>query len=165
MLKLIGLIGVLVLLSGFASRMGADAGKLAEFASVHGGMWSPDPPTKSEPCRTAGRGALPDRGCTPGAITDNPDKDRLCRRPPTFKVPAWLQRRVRAAYRARGPVILLIPRSLGGKRVAANAWASRPDIARKLRRRQSALRQAVCAGDLSLNKAQYQLAHDWRNAG
>jgi len=165
MLKLIGLIGVLVLLSGFASRMGADAGKLVEFASVHGGMWSPEPPTKSEPCRTAARGARPDRGCTPGAIIDNPAKDRLCRRNASFKVPGWLQRRVRAAYRADGPAILLIPRSLGGKIVAANAWAPRPEVRRRLQRRQNAVRRSVCTGDITLNKAQYQLAQDWRKAG
>ncbi|MGI8550839.1 MAG: HNH endonuclease signature motif containing protein [Dehalococcoidia bacterium] len=127
--------------------------------------------TKTQSC-VAG-GALPDRGCTPGAIFTDATKERICvsgYSSSVRNVPVEVKNQVYAEYgiasHAAGQyeVDHLISLELGGSNDIANLWpeaaSPRPGFHEKDRYENYAHDQ-VCSGQISLQEAQRRIAGDW----
>jgi len=132
------------------------------------------PRTRTSGCRL---GALPDRGCSPGAFYSKLTKRVICSR--GFRtgdyrhVPAAEKRDVEAEYglapRAYGSSLEIdhiVSLELGGSNEIANLFPERADAAPgyhvkdKLENR---LHRLVCAGTLSLRSVRRRIASDWEN--
>ncbi len=127
--------------------------------------------TKSSGC--AASHALPDPACTPGAILAGATKDRVCvsgYSSQTRNVTEEEKNAVYAEYdvRSHSPgeyeVDHLISLELGGSNDIANLWPQpaepRPGFHEK-DKVENYLHEQVCSGALSLQQAQYLIAHDW----
>ncbi len=127
--------------------------------------------------RTAGctaRGGLPDAACTPGAALRGVRAADVCR--PGYassvrNVPVSVKRIVFAAYGVSGPnlgkryeIDHLISLELGGSNAVSNLWpeAARPKPGfREKDRVENLLHREVCAGTISLSRAQLLIRHKW----
>jgi hypothetical protein len=118
------------------------------------------------------QGRLPDRRCTPGA-TFNVGRAQVC--VPGYSerardVPESGKRKVYAEYgirshkRGQYEVDHLIPLELGGSNSIRNLWPEaanpRPGFHEK-DRLENALHRLVCAGTMTLGKAQALIARNW----
>lgn len=139
--------------------------------------------TGSEPlhCQVRGSGTsvLPDPACTPGAIDPavNPKTifATICVhgwtatvRPPETQTSAFKFNVAYPAYgipaRAKSELDHLVPLELGGANDAANLWPETGTIPNPKDGVESALRAAVCSGEVPLLTAQLAIARDWLTA-
>ncbi len=129
-------------------------------------------------CRS--ENGLPDRSCTPGAVTAGATRRIVCipgyfrrtRPPVSYTEP--LKRRLLAAYGYTGQPLSrfrldhLIPIAIGGApRAVANLWPERSggnDGYQAKDQIEIALARAGCAGRVDLHAAQTAIAHDWRTS-
>lgn len=133
------------------------------------------PWTKRRGCRVHGR--LPDRRCTPGAVYSRVTRRRVCtsgyaRR--VRNVPRSRADAVYAAYGIRhhftfeeGELDHLVSLELGGSNSQANLFPERAFPApgsHQKDRLENRLHAEVCAGTLSLRRAQRLIADDWVTA-
>jgi hypothetical protein len=130
------------------------------------------PMTKRAGCRV--RGALPDPACTPGARFSRATKAEVCRRGYASSVRNVSTAEKDAVYReygfdrhfdgADGEVDHLISLELGGSNAEANlfpeAASPRPGSHEK-DRLENELHSEVCAGRISLRRAQRLIATNW----
>lgn len=118
-------------------------------------------------------GALPDEGCTPGAVyeavTQRTLKTTICR-------PGWSKAHRRVTQKARALVWFnygmipqkgweidhLIPLELGGTNQTDNLFPQRPPYAHRKDKVENSLKRRVCARRIGLRKAQFGIAMDWR---
>ncbi len=127
--------------------------------------------TKTSGC--VSQNALPDPACTPGAILPDATKDQICvsgYASTTRNVPTSEKDKVYAEYgivshtAGQYEVDHLISLELGGSNGIANLWPEpadpRPGFHEK-DKVENYLHQQVCAGAMTLQQAQYQIAHDW----
>ena len=132
-------------------------------------------PQRSSPC--AVQGALPDQGCTPGAVFPEAPAEIICE--PGYSksvrsVSIGLKHEIYGAYgvsypQPRGSYELdhLIPLELGGSNDRSNLWpeAAQPESAalgfREKDVVENYLHEQVCAGAIDLPAAQKQIATDW----
>lgn len=118
-------------------------------------------------------GALPDSDCTPGAIITSATKEQICvagYSKSVRNVPKSEKDHVFEEYGVvmRSPgeyeVDHLISLELGGSNSIANLWPEaadpRPGFHEK-DRFENYLHENVCSGKISLQEAQYEIAHDW----
>lgn len=145
--------------------------------------------TGSYPAHCVARGALPDPGCTPGAVTSNINEGNI---ESTICVTGWtktvrppesesepMKRTAMIAYglpaNAASTTELdhLVPLELGGANSVGagvgNLWPERSDIPNAGWRNtkdevESKLRAAVCAHRVDLTRAQELIATDWTTA-
>jgi hypothetical protein len=131
--------------------------------------------TKAYGCRV--RGALPDRRCTPGAYYAKATRTRICRPGYAARIRHVTQAtkaRVYAAYGIGrrfdgrdGEVDHLVSLELGGSNSVANlfpeAASPRPGSHEK-DRLENRLHDEVCAGRISLRRAQRLVAQGWVTA-
>jgi hypothetical protein len=129
-------------------------------------------PTRRAGCRT--RGGLPDPRCTPGARFSRVTRARVCRPGYASSVRNVSTATKDAVYRAYGlhghfdgrdgEVDHLVSLELGGSNSVANlfpeAAAPHPGSHEK-DRLENALHRDVCAGHISLSRAQRLIARDW----
>lgn len=119
-------------------------------------------------------GALPDHGCTPGAVFTEADNATICVAGYTKgvrRVPLKLRKQIYAAYGIEYPpptgsyeLDHLVPLELGGNNDAANLFpeAAAPTPGFKEKDLvENYLHNEVCAGRLPLAAAQVQVANDW----
>lgn len=140
-------------------------------AAMEMGVWRPEKASRSSGCSTDG--LLPDPACTPGALR-TADRTSLCL-PRDLSSPArgavsreeWSE--VMRAYgvkRLRGVSInRLIPLSLGGSDQQANLWPIKNKFISNKRKVERRLLRRVCAGSISLARAQQGLSENWTQAG
>lgn len=127
--------------------------------------------TKESGC--IARGPLPDPACTPGAIIATSTVEDICTPGYTKKVrnvSASLKRKVYSEYGVahHSPgeyeVDHLIPLEVGGSNDIANLFPEaaepRPGFHEK-DKTENYLHREVCAGRISLQQAQYEIATDW----
>src|SRR4051794_27459979 len=130
------------------------------------------PVTKRSDCRA--RHGLPDRRCTPGARFRRVTKRRVCRSgyaQAVRDVSDAQKDRVYAAYGRRrhfdgtdGEVDHLVPLELGGSNARANLFPQAAPWSDRKDRLENALHDDVCAGRLSLRRAQRLIARNWARA-
>lgn len=121
------------------------------------------------------RSGLQDKECTPGAIIDNVSKEDICKAGYTSAMqgmPQSLRNQVFAEYGIKGQdrtkyeIDHLVSLDLGGSNAIANLWPqalnSKPGFHEK-DRVESFLHSQVCAGTISLQQAQSEIATDWLN--
>jgi hypothetical protein len=169
----------IVLLFGVASfiyypRYEAEQAKTKQLAILLSGTRELvlDPPTKSGDCVSAG--ALPDHGCTPGAVFPNATVDEIC--VPGYsqtvrKVGLKLRKAVFEEYGVAYPeprgsyeVDHLIPLALGGSNEISNLFLEPAAPAPGFKEKDVVevyLHDEVCAGRVNLALAQGQIARDW----
>jgi hypothetical protein len=127
--------------------------------------------TKTSGC--VSQNALPDPACSPGAILTDATKEKICvpgYSGVTRNVTESEKNKVFAEYGIKShtageyEVDHLISLELGGSNDIANLWPEpaepRPGFHEK-DKVENYLHQQVCNGALSLQDAQYQIAHDW----
>jgi hypothetical protein len=127
--------------------------------------------TKTSGCMS--QNALPDPGCTPGAIFPDATKDKICvpgyssgvrNVPESEKNEAYAEYGIKTHTTGQYEVDHLISLELGGSNDIANLWPEpaepRPGFHEK-DKVENYLHKQVCDGVLSLQDAQYQIAHDW----
>jgi hypothetical protein len=133
------------------------------------------PVTKHSGCRV--RGPLPDAGCTPGTRYRLVDKQRVCTPGYAGSVRNVPRSRKDAVYRAygirnhfnghNGEVDHLVSLELGGTNVTANLFpevaSPRPGSHEK-DRLENRLHDEVCAGQITLRRAQRLIASNWVKA-
>lgn len=145
--------------------------------------------TLTGPCHTSDNGQLPDPRCTPGsydpAVTQANLSTTLCVRhvSSTGKVTydlsaAWLAGRpptaqtddakfntVDPAYgipvTVKGELDHLVAREIGGSNDISNLWLEAGSIPNPKDAVENASHQAVCAGQMTLAVAQYDMATNW----
>jgi hypothetical protein len=135
--------------------------------------------TLTGPCHTRDGGRLPDRRCTPGAadpaVTQADIHATICVtgytatvRPPESQTEAFKFRDAYPAYGipagVSGELDHLVPLELGGANDAANLWPEAGAIPNPKDAVENALREAVCAGQVTLARAQRAIARNWETA-
>lgn len=131
-----------------------------------------EPRTKTAACAVAG--ALPDPGCTPGAVFREATPATICVKGYTKSVrnvSVTTKKKVYAEYGITYPQPTgsyeadhLIPLELGGSNDMANLFPESADPKPGFHEKdlvENYLNQAVCAGDLSLAYAQQVIATNW----
>jgi hypothetical protein len=134
-----------------------------------------NPVTKHSGCRV--RGALPDPGCTPGTRYRLVDKRRVCTPGYAESVRNVPESRKDAVYRAygmrrhfngrNGEMDRLVSLELGGTNAKANLFpeaASPAPGSHEKDRLENRLHALVCSGQISLRRAQREIATDWIKA-
>jgi hypothetical protein len=127
--------------------------------------------TKTSGC--VSQNALPDPACTPGAIFPDATQEEICvpgYSSKTRNVSESEKKQVYAEYGIKThttgeyEVDHLISLELGGSNDIANLWPEpaepRPGFHEK-DKVENYLHKQVCDGTMSLEDAQYQIAHDW----
>ncbi len=127
--------------------------------------------TKTSGC--VSQNALPDPACTPGAILADATKDKICvpgyssqtrNVPDSEKNQVYDEYGIKTHTAGQYEVDHLISLELGGSNDIANLWPEpaepRPGFHEK-DKVENYLHQQVCNGAMSLQDAQYQIAHDW----
>lgn len=130
--------------------------------------------TKTSGC--VAQNALPDPDCTPGAIFPDATKDKICvpgyssevrNVPESEKNQAYTEYGIKTHTTGQYEVDHLISLELGGSNDIANLWPEaaepRPGFHEK-DKVENYLHKQVCDGAMSLQDAQYQIAHDWMAA-
>lgn len=134
--------------------------------------------TLTGPCHTRENGQLPDRSCTPGAIdpavTQANIQSTICRagytatvRPPESHTEEFKWNVAEPAYgqhNVYGELDHLVPLELGGANDAANLWVEAGPLPNPKDAVENALNSAVCNGQMTLRKAQLEIARDWLEA-
>lgn len=139
-----------------------------------GGSNSPGPigqRTKTSDCVSAN--ALPDFACTPGAVFPDVTKDQVCvsgyssqvrNVPDSEKNDVYAEYGISHHSAGEYEVDHLISLELGGSNDIANLWPEpaepRPGFHEK-DKVENYLHKQVCAGAMTLQEAQVQIAHDW----
>lgn len=130
------------------------------------------PVTRHSGCRV--RGKLPDRRCTPGTRFRRATKAKVCR--PGYSsavrnVSSATKDAVYSAYGltthfdgANGEVDHLVSLELGGSNARANLFPEAAPGSHEKDRLENALHAEVCAGQLSLRRAQRLIARNWVRA-
>lgn len=151
---------------------GKQQGKqLKELVQIQTGTWQPRKASRSQGCQLKNKQSLPDPQCTPGSAAPSA-RSLLCldaelKRQPSKKPSKKLTRRIKKAYRVKGgqwQINLLIPARLGGKANQANLWPIKKRLRNKKQRVEIKLWREMCAGSVSLNQAQKQIADNWKTA-
>ncbi len=127
--------------------------------------------TKTSGC--VSQNALPDPGCTPGAILSDATKDKICvpgysgetrNVPDSEKNQVYDEYGIKTHKAGEYEVDHLISLELGGSNEIANLWPEpaepRPGFHEK-DKVENYLHKQVCDGAMSLQDAQYQISHDW----
>jgi hypothetical protein len=127
--------------------------------------------TKTSGC--VAQDALPDPDCTPGAIFPDATKDKICvpgyssgvrNVPESEKNQVYAEYGIKSHTTGQYEVDHLISLELGGSNEIANLWPEaaepRPGFHEK-DKVENYLHKQVCDGAMSLQDAQYQIAHDW----
>ena len=131
------------------------------------------------PCQARDHGRLPDRRCTPGAVdpavTQADIGTTICVtgytervRPPESQTEDFKFSRAYPAYGIASGTTSeldhLVPLELGGANDAANLWPEAGSLPNPKDAVENALKAAVCAGQVSLARAQRAIARDWETA-
>ena len=116
-------------------------------------------------------GKLPDRGCTPGTRFKHATRAKVCRSgyaSAVRNVSAATKDAVYAAYGmarhfdgADGEVDHLVSLELGGTNARANLFPEAAPGSHQKDRLETALHGEVCAGQISLGRAQREIARNW----
>ncbi|MGE5221915.1 MAG: HNH endonuclease [Omnitrophica WOR_2 bacterium] len=127
--------------------------------------------TKTSGCMS--QDALPDPECTPGAIFPDATQDKICvpgyssevrNVPESEKNQVYAEYGIKTHTAGEYEVDHLISLELGGSNDIANLWPEpaepRPGFHEK-DKVENYLHKQVCDGAMSLQDAQYQIAHDW----
>ncbi|MCL4529860.1 MAG: HNH endonuclease [Chloroflexi bacterium] len=127
--------------------------------------------TKTSGC--VSQNALPDPDCTPGAIFPDATVDKICvpgyssnvrNVPESEKNQVYAEYGVKSHTAGQYEVDHLISLELGGSNSIANLWPEpaepRPGFHEK-DKVENYLHDQVCSGAISLQQAQYEIAHDW----
>src|SRR3954454_17049712 len=127
------------------------------------------PVTKTSGCRV--RGGLPDRRCTPGARFSKVTRAQVCRSGYSSSVRNVSTATKDAVYRAYGmtrhfdggdgEVDHLVSLELGGSNGRANLFPEAAPGSHEKDRLENRLHAEVCAGQISLRRAQRLIAGDW----
>lgn len=127
--------------------------------------------TKTTGCQA--KNALPDPGCTPGAIFPNATKDQICQSGYASSVRDVPQSRKDQAYASYGiashlpgqyEVDHLVSLELGGSNDISNLWpeaASPTPGFHEKDKVENYLHDQLCSGSISLHDAQVQIATNW----
>ena len=129
-------------------------------------------PTKSVNCQIYG--AYPDKDCTPGSVFPDANPKEICVAGYTQtvrSVSTGLRKQIYAAYGFSFPqpsgsfeVDHFVPLALGGNNDPANLWPEAASPVPGFKEKDVVevyLQEEVCAGRVSLNVAQHQIADDW----
>jgi hypothetical protein len=140
-------------------------------AAASGGPSQSLGPARNHDCRV--HGALPDHGCTPGAIFTGATKVRVCTPGYSGSVRSVSESLKRAVYSEYGifhhvpytyEIDHLVPLELGGSNDESNLWpeaaAPRPGYHEK-DRLENQLHELVCSGRMGLGAAQRDIAQNW----
>jgi hypothetical protein len=127
-------------------------------------------------CRFRDHGQLPDPRCTPGAYDPRITAGKLCSgsysiesyRPSESQTERFKYDVAYPAYgvpdSATSELDHLIPLELGGSNSSYNLWPEVGPLPNPKDRVEDALHNAVCAGKVSLRKAQIAIARNWITA-
>ncbi len=129
------------------------------------------PRTKTHGCLP--RGALPDPACSPGAVFSNATQAGICVRGYSGRVRRVSESTKAAVYREYGiashrrgefEVDHLVSLELGGSNAISNLWpeaASPSPGFHEKDRVENYLHAQVCAGQMSLRRAEHEIATNW----
>ena len=135
--------------------------------------------TLTGPCHARDNGSLPDPHCTPGgidpAVTQANIQSTICVsgytgrvRPPESQTEAFKFDQSYPAYGIpsgdESELDHLVPLELGGDNDAANLWPEVGSLPNPKDAVEDALNRAVCAGHVSLARAQRAIARNWETA-
>lgn len=159
-------------LGAFVNTEVTTRSRVAALLAAYPELSSLDPITKNADCTLSG--ALPDHGCTPGAVFADADTATICVVGYTKgvrSVPLKLRKQIYAVYGVAYPpptgsyeLDHLVPLELGGNNDAANLFpeAAAPTPGFKEKDLvENYLHNEVCAGNVPLAAAQVQIANNW----
>ena len=127
--------------------------------------------TKTSGCQV--QGALPDPGCTPGAIFPNATKDQICQSgyassvrnvPTSEKDAVYAEYSITSHYSGEYEVDHLVSLELGGSNDIANLWPEAASPTPGFHQKdqvENYLHDQVCSGAVSLQQAQIEIATNW----
>jgi hypothetical protein len=127
--------------------------------------------TKTTSCTV--NGALPDSACTPGAIFSNATKDQICQSgyassvrnvPTSEKDQVYAEYGITSHYTGQYEVDHLVSLELGGSNDIANLWPEAASPTPGFHQKdqvENYLHDQMCAGKISLQDAQYEIATNW----
>lgn len=127
--------------------------------------------TKDSGCVAAG--GLPDAACTPGAVFADATAQQVCTPgyssevrdvPQAVKDEAYAEYGIASHEPGQYEVDHLIPLELGGSNDIANLWPEAGEPSPGFHEKdqvENYLHDQVCAGSLSLQEAQSEIAHNW----
>ena len=143
----------------------------AQPASTTSGVYNPPAPSKSAHCQVVG--ALPDPGCTPGAVIASATKAQICASgysssvrnvPESEKAAVYAEYGITSHTTGQYEVDHLISLEIGGSNEIANLWPEAASPAPGFHQKdvlENNLHAAVCNGSLGLSDAQHEIATDW----
>ncbi|HEX9035789.1 MAG TPA: HNH endonuclease signature motif containing protein [Ktedonobacterales bacterium] len=127
--------------------------------------------TKTSGCQVNGK--LPDSGCTPGAIFASATVDQICQSgyassvrnvPTSEKDAVYAEYGIASHYAGEYEVDHLVSLELGGSNDISNLWPEAANPTPGFHQKDQAenyLHNKVCAGSVSLQQAQIEIATDW----
>ena len=127
--------------------------------------------TKTSGCQA--QGALPDSGCTPGAIFASATKDQICQSgyassvrnvPTSEKDQVYAEYGIASHYPGQYEVDHLVSLELGGSNDIANLWPEAASPTPGFHQKdqvENYLHDQVCSGAVSLQQAQVEIATNW----
>lgn len=127
--------------------------------------------TKTSGCQA--QGGLPDSGCTPGAIFPSATTSQICQSgyassvrnvPTSEKDQVYAEYGIASHYSGQYEVDHLVSLELGGSNDIANLWPELANPTPGFHQKDQAenyLHDQVCAGKVSLQQAQQEIATNW----
>jgi hypothetical protein len=127
--------------------------------------------TKTSGCQAVN--ALPDPGCTPGAIFPNVTKDQVCQPgyassvrnvPSSEKDQVYAEYGIASHFPGQYEVDHLVSLELGGSNDIANLWPEAASPTPGFHQKdqvENYLHDQVCSGAVSLQQAQIEIATNW----
>ncbi len=119
------------------------------------------------------RGALPDPDCTPGTVFPEVTGEEVCTKgysasvrnvPESVKKQVYAEYGITSHFSGEYEVDHLISLELGGSNDIGNLWPEaaepRPGFHEK-DQVENFLHKQVCDGKITLDRARYQISHDW----
>ena len=171
----LAIVTVLIALSAFLmlrhARQAGNSSPTGSSSSQFNTLFQPKPVSKKLHCRTVG--ALPDPGCTPGAMITGITQEHVCAPGYAQAAGSLSQNQQRLVYSAydialhapdQYQIDHLISTDLGGSNDPANLWPQSGEPKPGYKEKdavEAELHKRVCDGKMRLNEAQRIIATDW----